>query len=39
LVFRPDAATLGSYKAGDAFDVTISGGITNKSTSQPATIS
>lgn len=38
-VFRPDAATLGSYKSGDAFDVTISGGITRKSTGQPATIS
>ena len=38
-VFRPDAATLGSYKPGDAFDVTISGGITSKSTGQPATIS
>jgi uncharacterized protein YkwD len=38
-VFRPDAATLGSYKVGDAFDVTISGGITDKATSQPATIS
>jgi len=38
-VFRPDTASLGSYKAGDAFDVTISGGITSKSTGQPATIS
>jgi uncharacterized protein YkwD len=38
-VFRPDAASLGSYHAGDAFDVTISGGITSRSTGQPATIS
>ena len=38
-IFRPDAATLGSYSAGDAFDVTISGGITLKATGQPATIS
>ncbi len=38
-VFRPDTATLGSYHAGDAFDVTISGGINDRSTGQPATIS
>jgi uncharacterized protein YkwD len=38
-VFRPDAATLGSYQVGDVFDVTISGGITLKNTGAPATIS
>ncbi|MDO8914488.1 MAG: CAP domain-containing protein [Coriobacteriia bacterium] len=38
-VFRPDAATLGSYRAGDVFDVTVSGGITLRSTGAPATIS
>ena len=38
-VFRPDAATLGSYNAGDAFDVTVTGGIFVKSTGAPATVS
>jgi uncharacterized protein YkwD len=38
-VFRPDAATLGTYQAGDVFDVTVSGGITLRSTGAPATIS
>ena len=37
-IFRPDAATLGSYQVGDVFDVSLSGGITLKATGAPATI-
>ena len=29
-IFRPDPAALGSYRSGDVFDVTLSGGITKK---------
>jgi hypothetical protein len=38
-VFRPDAATLGSYQVGDVFDVTIVGGITLKSTGAQTAVS
>jgi hypothetical protein len=38
-IFRPDPAALGGYLVGDAFDVTLSGGITNKATRAPAVVS
>jgi hypothetical protein len=38
-IFRPDPAALGGYLVGDAFDITLSGGITNKATGAPATVS
>jgi uncharacterized protein YkwD len=37
-VFRPDPSTIGRYTPGDVYDVSISGGITLKSTGAPATI-
>ena len=37
-IFRPDPASVGSYAVGDVFGVTISGGITNKASGTPATI-
>ena len=38
-IFRPDPASVGGYQAGDAFDVTLTGGVTNKADGTPATIS
>jgi hypothetical protein len=38
-VFRPDPSSIGRYIPGDVYDVTLSGGITLKSTGAPATIS
>jgi uncharacterized protein YkwD len=38
-IFRPDPAVLGSYVVGDAFDITLSGGVTNKATGAAATVS
>jgi uncharacterized protein YkwD len=38
-IFRPDPTSVGGYLVGDAFDVTISGGITNKAGGTPATVS
>jgi hypothetical protein len=38
-IFRPDPKSVGSYQVGDAFDVTLSGGITKKADNGPATIS
>jgi uncharacterized protein YkwD len=38
-IFRPDPASVGSYAVGDAFDITLSGGIWLRGTETPATIS
>jgi uncharacterized protein YkwD len=38
-VFRPDPAALGTYAAGDVFEVTLSGGIFSKADGSPATVS
>jgi hypothetical protein len=38
-IFRPSPSSVGSYVNGDVFDVTLSGGITNKATGQPTSIS
>lgn len=38
-IFRPDPTALGSYLVGDAFDIALSGGITNKATGSAATVS
>jgi len=38
-IFRPDPNSVGGYQVGDAFQVTLSGGITAKATGAAATIS
>ena len=38
-IFRPDPASVGGYQIGDVFDVTLSGGVTNKADGSPATVS
>jgi len=37
-IFRPNPSAIGGYHVGDAFDVTVTGGISRKSDGQPTTI-